>query len=106
VFQSGKGLITIDFFVSPTFTWIIGILGVLTILGILITTFQEYWGDTDVWGGLLKVILFIPMVVVGAILLVIEKRYWGVAVLAIVLIIMFAIAFLYDPGEGPVPWNS
>lgn len=42
VFRRSKELITIDFFVSPAFTWIVGILGVCNLLGILILGYREF----------------------------------------------------------------
>ena len=42
VFQLSEGLIAIDFFVSPIFTWMIGIVIALNILGILIVTYREF----------------------------------------------------------------
>lgn len=60
----------------------------------------------DVWISIIKIVSFVPMVIIGAVVIAIEKRLWGVIILACVVITMFIVAFLFDPGESPAPWNS
>lgn len=96
-----------DFLSSKWFMWLSSIVIACTIFSVFWKSFVDESNveGSDVWRIIIKVITFIPLLIIGSVMIAIEKRYWGVLILAAVIITMFVVAFLNDPRGSPAPWN-
>lgn len=96
-----------DFLQSKWFMW-------FTLIIIIITVFRNVWisfivesraGPEELWRRFLYIVFFIPMVLIAGIIYCIEKRYWGLIIMAIIMITGFTVAFIFDHGGNAAPWN-
>lgn len=97
----------IDIFASKWFAIFAGVIIACSIFTVFWTSFVE---ESDIEFNdavkvIAKVIFFIPLLILGGILIAVEKRRWGVIIAAVVILTMLVAAFILDPGESPAPWD-
>lgn len=95
------------FFQSNWFTWLCGIIIGCTIITNLWISFVEESGTepSEILRIVLKIIFFIPMLILGIIISAVEKKAWGAIIIVVIMITAFVVAWIYGTPEAAPDWH-